>query len=444
MAEIQTITAAVSLAKLAIQTAGLVHQVYRARKDADDLYCKVKHLHTVSKLVSQVLKNRQRSYPPASWSEDERDVQTSIFESLEECNRCLIMLDQCLLPLQTKASGEGHLRIAGRFNYVFDKPFINRQTELVKTQIDILKVNLDLVNLLDNGRILEAVRPVRQLNQEVANHALQQGNRIIADFVPQETQDAIDHEREQSRPGSVSAIDTDSQDHDPHFSIENGCPECKQRGSPVPDTSLAIAVKYKQPASVRYWIERGEDVKVLDKDEWTLLHHATHRVDYESVMHLLHTPAASELLDAQTRDGQTALMHVASYVETEGSYEIAQAFIQSRCSIDLPDYSEDHRTALYFAVDGSKTDNRQKFVKLLVDNGARVSPLWDKLQRQCKAYEVLQRRKDDEDGQKKQQEQRRQSGGFSPPNRKTSFSATFENTRRKLSKVFTNDSATTD
>ena len=441
MAEIQTITAAVSLAKLAIQTAGLVQQVYRAGKDADDLYCKVKHLHTVSKLVSRVLKNRQQSCPPTSWSEDERDVQTSIFESLEECNSCLIMLDQCLLPLQTKASGEGHLRIASRFNYVFDKPFISRQTELIKTQIDILKVNLDLVNLLDNGRILEAVRPIRQLNQEVANQALQQGNKIMADFVPKETQDAINHERERSRPSSVSAIDSDSENQDPHFSIENGCPECKQRGSPVPDTSLAIAVKYKQPASVKYWIDRGEDVKVEDKDKWTLLHHATHRVDPESVKYLLRTPEASGLLDAQTTDGQTALMHVASYVETEGSYEIAEAFIQSHCSIDLNDYSEDHRTALYFAVNGSKTDNRQNFIRLLVDNGATVSPVWDQLKGQCKAYEVLQRRKDVEARQKKEQEQRRPSGGVSPPNRKSSFVGSMS---RKLSKVFTNDSAIAD
>lgn len=438
MAEIQTLQAALGLARSALKVADLVRQLYNAKEEADDLYCKVKHLHTISRNVYNVLRERSESHPRQNWSSAEIDVHESIEYSLRESRRCLLVLRGCLMPLNTTQSGEGHNRLASRIEYVFDKPMLNRQAETIKTNINMLTTNLILLQMLDKDKRPEILHPICQLNQAIAQDVARQ-EAVIIDELPKDERDAIVHDADAVGPSESSHDENEDVQHsDSELDINKGCSKCRKRNNPVPDSELTLAVKYGKPVIVKYWIEAGSDVGVLDKDDWTLLHHASHRVDYETIRCLMDSPKLREaqLMDARTRNGQTALMHVAGQVDATQSHEVAEVLIRSGCDVNITDSSEENRSALYLALDGSKTKERQRFIELLINNGADVSSVADTLPEKCKAYEVLQQKS--KDGQQRQRDTTQQDeGGMSPPSRKTSFSTAIG---RKLSKVLTKDS----
>ena len=129
-------------------------------------------------------------------------------------------------------------------------------------------------------------------------------------------------------------------------------------------------------------------------------------------------------------------MLVAGQADEDDSLGITEELINARCNLNLEDESEDSRTALWWAVDGSHSKNRERLVDILVENGALVTPVRNgKLKNQARTYASIERA-----ARREGIARRRSSAAIDDTaDAPDSTSGEKESIRRRLSKVFTND-----
>lgn len=155
----------------------------------------------------------------------------------------------------------------------------------------------------------------------------------------------------------------------------------------APNTPLAVAVKRNHASIAKYLMEGGADAHVVDADNWTLIHHAVYNNVYDALLVLLHCNRMESLgidLEAQSSQGKTALMHAAEKAWQPQSYDVAKAMITHDANVNATDRIG--RSALFFAINGPRTANREKFAKLLLDNGAYIESV---PQKKVKQYPTL-------------------------------------------------------
>jgi ankyrin repeat protein len=207
------------------------------------------------------------------------------------------------------------------------------------------------------------------------------------------------------RDADIKATAGASQETALHFAVKAGNCQTIQAlleigadiNASAPNTPLAVAVGQNCASIAKYLMEGGADAHVVDADNWTLIHHAVSNHFYEALLVLLHRSRMESLgidLEAQSSQGKTALMHAAEKAGQPQSYDVAEALINHGANVNATDRIG--RSVLFFAINGPRTADREKFAKLLLDNGACIESVQQKKVKQyptLREYSsVLQRR----------------------------------------------------
>ena len=353
-----------------------------------------------------MLKDRQRQERRPD--QNTKDTILEIAESLKRCEVCLQVIEAELDPLDVMGTKARPPDFGKRIKWVCSQDFIRSQQNLIDTHLDNLKLDLAILQSLDQSATLTAVRA---LTRALTNNASDQQVNLEHLERPDSDGDV---------PSAINEPSSDDEDLEPE--VSKHCPGCQRLNLTIPDTALAMAVKHRQATKVPKLISEGEDPTIKDPNEWSLLHHSTHLVDVQTTCALLEALSTPEVIDARTRDGYTALMHVAGQADTDGSCEIADELLKRGSQVDLKDHSEDNRTALWWAVDGGYSKNRERLIGILVHNGALVTPVRSgKLANQAKKYAILA-----------EAAERQDLGGDDDDQK--------DGLKHRLSKVFTNES----
>ncbi len=384
------------VAGLAHKAVKLIKKVLKAEAEAEALQHRTEHLESLSRSVGKVLRYRKKQRgndeaPPA-----EKDIIKTIKASLLECRTCLKVICAKLKPYDEQRERGTLDKMSTGFKFIKSEAFIESQEKIINSHLQNLTLMVTLLNNLDHidenrqrkeqGRYLHEVRT---LVEAIVRQVVDEQSSV---FQLLET-DAEDH-RGSPSPDDVDDSENDSESDDgEEIDLKRRCSECWKRGLPLPDTALAIAVKREQSENVRGILAICEeaDIRVTDAEEWTLLHYAAHKSDHATLCILLESSVgrAPDFVDAKSKDGQTALMQVAKQADTEKSLELAKELIAHECDIDTEDESDIGRSALYFAIDGPKTPNREKFVELLVGKGAQKATMRDKFPEKASFYPAL-------------------------------------------------------
>lgn len=159
----------------------------------------------------------------------------------------------------------------------------------------------------------------------------------------------------------------------------------------APNTPLAGAVKRNQASVAKQLLDCRANVKIVDGDDWTLLHHAVSSFSYDVLVLILQRNCRNFLsldLEARSFQGMTALMLVAQNYSDSRHYALAKALIEHGAKVNSVDGVG--RCALFFAIDRPRTAERERFARLLLDNSADVDILLKKNPRRVREYPVLQ------------------------------------------------------
>ena len=384
-------------AALAHKAVKLIKRVLQAEAEAEALQHRTEHLESLAKSVGKVLRYRRKQRGDAQLPPAEKDIIKTIKGSLTECRTCLKVICDKLKPYEEQKERGTLDKMSTGFKFINSETFIESQEKIISSHLQNLTLLVTLLNNLDHiddshqrqeqGRYL---REVRTLVEAVVRQVVDEQSSVFRLLEA----DADDHQGSPS-PEDVDGIESDSESDDGSLKIdlESRCPECWKRNLPVPDTPLAIAVKREQSEIVRGILESCEekDIKITDAEDWTLLHYAAHKSDHATVCVLLESSVgwAPDFIDARSKDGQTALMQIAKQADQEKSLELAKELIAHDCNLDTEDDSNIGRSALYFAIDGPKTPNRERFVDLLVGKGAQKATLSDKFPEKARDYPAL-------------------------------------------------------
>jgi hypothetical protein len=348
--------------------------VIQARTDADALHHKTKHLRSLAARIARFLKSREKDGSIADPTA--KATITAIHDSLIECGECLTSIEALLTPLADPGHGDRPADFRQRINFVCNATYIKKQQNLIKTHVDNLQIDLILLQSLDQSATLKRLQ---KLSATLVGTAADQRASLGQLKFPDSTEDIP-----LSRSISSSASEADEDEADvPDPPPLPGCPECRRRKSKFPDKTLAIAlaIQHNQPTQVEDLLQVASEDELIatDAEDWTLLHYATHLSSLPSTKAILDHPSSPNLLHAQTKDGQTPLMFVAAQPEANDSCAIAEQLIKQGCNVDVRDKSEDARTALYHAVDGSHSKLRQEMVELLAANSKfeTIKAVWE-------------------------------------------------------------------
>jgi Ankyrin repeats (3 copies) len=143
----------------------------------------------------------------------------------------------------------------------------------------------------------------------------------------------------------------------------------------APFTPLATAVKTNQAHLVELLLDHGADPPV-DKQKWTLLHHAIANGAFDAFEVLLN-PKYRDRIDpsARSAEGRTPLLECAEKADRPMSYAMADLLLE-HYNADPNALDGRGRSALYWATThrwGPQNPTqklRERFVDLLIDNGA--------------------------------------------------------------------------
>jgi hypothetical protein len=385
------------IAGLARTAVALIKKAVAAEAEAEALQHRTEHLESLAKSVGKVLRYRKKRQGDRNLPSAEIDIIKTIKGSLLECQTCLRFICEKFAPYAEQRKRGTLDKLSKGFKFIRSESFIESQEKIINTHLQSLTLAVTLLNNLDHS--------------EGASQQQQQGQylREVRSLVEAIVRQVVD---EQSSVFDLLGGDAGGQPSSPRFDdideteddfadeqsehevdLQNRCPECWKRNLPVPDTALAIAVKREQSESVRGILEtcEEEDIMVRDAEDWTLLHFAAHKADLETLCVLLDSSIGrtADFVNAKSKEGQTPLMQIAKQADAEKSLKIAEELIAHGCDIDTEDESEIGRSALYFAVDGPKTSNRERLVDMLIENGARKADMWEKFPEKASFYPAL-------------------------------------------------------
>lgn len=141
-----------------------------------------------------------------------------------------------------------------------------------------------------------------------------------------------------------------------------------------PTTPLLLAIQTDRASFVELFLasQPTTDLNAVDTAGWTLLHHAVHHASSPALRILLQIAQAQSLaldLNARCNLSWTPLMHLGERAHVPTNLSLATLLLDHNAEINATDaYGY---TALYYAVTtGAATTQRDKFVSLLVQQGA--------------------------------------------------------------------------
>lgn len=196
--------------------------------------------------------------------------------------------------------------------------------------------------------------------------------------------------------------------------------------------AMLRAVKYGEAGQLKVLAAEGHDITAKHAEQWTVLHHAAHKLDHFAVRQILEIEARTEFLNAKTDQGFTALMYAARLSSAESSVMVARELLEGGCDVNVADESEDHRTALYLVVEDSKTDTRQMWVELLLDKGARIAPIQKRIPKRFENYPILAKKLKE---QKQQNSDGQPDAGEADPSTDEDDPSFLDRVKRKVSRT---------
>ena len=356
---LQIVGAAFNLAGLAIRTAGLLRHLVEARAEAQALYHKTLHVHSLSKRIGTLLESREQNPSSASGVEISviKSTLKAIGESLQACDGALQIVNAKVKPL-VRHRGKA---LPERVKHLWSAKEIKTQEDIMITHVQLLAVDVIMLNGLDSSIGLKALQGT--LLQTTGKHQLN-GSEHSSDITLEErlSTDSPISDEDDIHPEIPEASHSE-------LNGETRCPNC----SVVLVDPVCIAVQQSSAHDVQLLVEDKFGIEYLDTDGWTTLHHACHRLDHATMSQLLQSPGGSEptYLNAKTHRGHTALMLVAMQAEASESLRIAEGLIKAQCDLDVKDESEETpRSALHMVVNEPKTPRKAEFVELLIASGA--------------------------------------------------------------------------
>ena len=189
--------------------------------------------------------------------ENTKDTIKEIAESLLQCEVCLKVIEEELKPLDVMGTSHRPPDFRARIHFVCSESFIKSQQNLIDTHLDNLKLDLAILQSLDQSATHNAVRDLtRVLTRNASDQQVNLGN------LPRNP------DPESDPPSPTNDPSSDEEDPDPDSSSH--CEGCRRINNIIPGTPLAIAVKYRQPSSVEQFIAEGHDVGITDANKWTL------------------------------------------------------------------------------------------------------------------------------------------------------------------------------
>lgn len=144
----------------------------------------------------------------------------------------------------------------------------------------------------------------------------------------------------------------------------------------APHTPLLVAVKTNQSRVVDILLDQGADPNLLNADKWSMLHHAVNSNAIDTLVTLL-SSKHKDKIDIETRSstGRTALLLAAERASKPQNHTLAEVLLRKRADPNATDSCS--RSALFFATNGPRNNERENFVRLLLKYGAQpaLTPL---------------------------------------------------------------------
>jgi hypothetical protein len=323
-------------------------------------------------------------------NEDVQATVASIGKSLQACEAAVKVIHKSIQPL-AEETGKLWLR---RIKYVWGTPIMQEQKELVLIHLHFLGIDLHILQCLYQRQVMQALSSVVEYRdglQETAEDRRAEVAQHIEDACAGTAEANEASNRQASDDGEFTSDSAPSaEDVDEDDIVQTRHENYLERDS----APLEIAVRRKDHRKIKKLLEDGLEIAVKDDDDWTLLHHACHNLDNDSVAVLLADPERlpAGWLDMKTRRGETALMRIAQQADRSASIDIARTLLDSGCDANVVQDGSTSRDALYYILDHSKTSKRVRFVRLLVrDNNARIDLVKDAFPQRVKEYPDIRR-----------------------------------------------------
>jgi len=140
----------------------------------------------------------------------------------------------------------------------------------------------------------------------------------------------------------------------------------------APHTPLLIAVKNNQSRIVDLFLDHGADPNLLNADKWSMLHHAVNSNAIDTLVTLLSSKHKDKIdIEARSSTGRTALLLAAERASKPQNHALAEVLLRKDADANATDSCG--RSALYFATNGPRNNERENFVRLLLKYGAEPS-----------------------------------------------------------------------
>lgn len=140
MADFQTLTAAVTLAGLAVTAIELVQQVVDAPEKAAELFRHTNHLRAIAESIAEASSSRDGFPANADRSPGEDRILKNITSSLETCQQTFASINTKLKPLKSAGS---------KLKFVNNKSFFKNHTEILDRQIKELTLSFSVLHSFD-------------------------------------------------------------------------------------------------------------------------------------------------------------------------------------------------------------------------------------------------------------------------------------------------------
>ncbi|KAK5102118.1 hypothetical protein LTR70_006652 [Exophiala xenobiotica] len=417
---LQTFNGAVQIVSLSRDVYLLVQKIRNAKPEAQKWLDKVANLRILAGEIQNMLRARAAGRGLGhDASQDEIRIEAWLKASVCRCKQCLVQMKSKLLPLRDIGPNFDINSLPERIRFVFDIDFIRTQQKELKGQVQNISVALHLLDYYDRRRdralAIETVALLREIltqsrsrgtgvsteddDDEQFSSAIQtpvEGHPLLPAEQPTDTQFPV------MDLDDVNSVDDDegllqrlsgSDSEDDSLDLEN---QSRERVLRVTDQPLMIAVEGKQLERVRGLLSNTSDdeVRVYDKDEWTVLHHAVLRNSPDMLNILLQQPQlrAPEYLNKQNRQRQTALMDAAKRADRKQGLKMVKLLLGYNAEVNILD--DAGRGALHWVVDRppDPTGCSDEAAKLLLDKGAKVKPLDSTVEdQQLKKYPGVRR-----------------------------------------------------
>jgi hypothetical protein len=147
MAELQTLTAAITVAQLAWNICIFFKDVRNADSTARNLYRKTRHLHSILQNVEAALRRRDEQRNWKSALPNEIQIERNISASVEASRQILLKIDEKVKVLNRKEELSLSRRTVAQVQLVLRQASIGRHENELDIQIQALQTSLGALQL---------------------------------------------------------------------------------------------------------------------------------------------------------------------------------------------------------------------------------------------------------------------------------------------------------